>query len=40
MTELNELIASAKRIADTRAVAISCKRDHETGNLPKAALRH
>jgi hypothetical protein len=40
MTELNELIASAKRAAATRAVAISCKRNHEPANLPKAVLRH
>jgi hypothetical protein len=40
MTELNELIASAKRTAATRAIALSCKRNHEPANLPKAALRH
>ena len=39
MTELNELIASGKRTPATRAVAISCKRDHEPAN-PKAVLRH
>jgi hypothetical protein len=38
MTELNELIASAKRTAATRSVALSCKRDHEPVN-PKAVLR-